>query len=570
MRMKSIPTPIVALAFLAACLAPGLPGHAGEAGASGTKAVHDGSSIGVVDFGVACDENVQADFDHALGLMHHMMYAEARRAFEEIAETDPGCAMAHWGIATTRFQPLWPTRPGAADRQRGRVEIAKARELAETERERLLIEATAAFFEEPEPAGFWERLDRWSEGMDAAYEAFPDDPDIASIYALSRITLAQTAEDRAPLHDEAEKILRAAFERHPDHPGAIHYMIHATDADGRANNALDIVEAYAPIAPEVPHALHMPSHIYVRLGDWPEVIEWNRRSADSALDYPVNGTVSHHYIHAMDYLLYAYLQQGEDDRALAVLEETASQGDHQASFISAFHAAAMPARYAVERRQWDEAVHLEPRTPDHLPWDQALWAEGLSWYARGLGGVHTGDMELAREAEEKLKELRDSAEDAGERRFATYIEVDRKILSGWIAHHGGDYTEAIELMRAAAELESTVEKHPVTPGALLPPNEALGDLLMELDRPGEALEAYQDSDGIWPGRYRTLLGAARAASVSGDIETAEGFYGQLLEIAEGSQLEVCPCCTPAVGQFAENPEDFKRPGLAEARNYVGR
>jgi tetratricopeptide (TPR) repeat protein len=515
---------------------------------NGDHAVQDDEEIGTVNFRVSCDNAVKEEFDRALGMMHHMMYEQARAAFEAIAEADPQCAMAHWGIATTLFQPLWPQRPNEEVLKRGWSQIQKAKELKPaTERDRLLVEATAGFFREPETARYWDRINRWAEGMAMAYRANPDDLDTAALYALSRLSLAFVADDRDPLLDEAEAVLRKVWEKEPTHPGAIHYSIHATDVEGRAENALDLVEAYGKIAPEVPHALHMPSHIYVRLGNWPEVIDWNRRSADAALRKPVNGAVSLHYIHAMDYLLYAYLQKGNDDKARAVFEEAIGKDNHQAAYVSAFHMAAMPARLAVERRDWQEATVLAPRTPDYLPWDDAPWPEGLTWFARGLGGVHTGDLEMAREAEKRLGTLRDQAKVEGEERFATYIEVDRRILAGWIARSEGEAEEAVRLMRSAAALEGTVEKDPTTPGALLPPYEALGDLLMDLDRPVEALEAYRAADEIWPGRYNTLLGAARAANAAGDKAGAREHYGQLLEIAGDSQ----------------------RQGVIEARRFMG-
>jgi tetratricopeptide (TPR) repeat protein len=492
-------------------------------------------ALGTVDFQVSCAEATQPAFDRALGFMHHMMYEQARAGFEQVAEADPECAMAWWGIATTRFQPLWPTRPSADELQQGWDEIQKAKELEPaSERERNLVMATEAFFRDPETADWWTRLERWADGMETAHQASPDDPDTTALHALSLLALSPVTEERGPLHDEAEALLRAVHEQVPTHPGAIHYSIHATDADGRADNALDMVKAYSDIAPEVPHALHMPTHIYVRLGEWPGVIEWNRRSADAALERPVGDAVSHHYPHATDYILYAHLQRGEDDRALEVLEETLDRDSFQRSFISAFHLAAMPARYAVERRQWEEAAALEPRTPDYLPWDNALWAEGMTWLARGLGALHTDDLNRAGEAESRLAALRDAAKEAGEDAFAAYIEIDRLILAGWIARKEDRPDEAVELIREAAKLEGTVEKHPVTPGALLPPYEALGDLLLDLDRPDEALEAYEASNEVWPGRFNTLLGAARAAAAAGDEDAARTWYAELLEVAGSS------------------------------------
>jgi tetratricopeptide (TPR) repeat protein len=502
---------------------------------------------GDVNFNADCEEAVQDDVDEAIAMLHNMIYVAAREDFEEITTSDPNCAIAYWGIATTLFQPLWGTRPSDEDLNRGWSNIEKAREMVDSDREKHLIEATAGFFKEPETAGFWTRIERWAEGMEEAYEAYPEDDEIASFYSLSRLTLAQRVDDRAPFHDEAEKILGDIYERTPTHPGAIHYSIHATDVDGRAENALDRVEAYSQIAPDNPHALHMPSHIYVRLGDWPRVIDWNKKSAEAALKHSVNGAVSHHYIHANDYLVYAYLQQGDEEKIGPILEEVQNKGQYQASFISAFHFAAMPARIAVELRDWEKASKLEPRTPEYLPWDASLWAEGITWLARGLGAVHTGNVDSAIEAEQRLNELRESAISVDARDMANYIEIDRRILEGWIAHARGDDDKAVELLQSAAELEKGTEKHPVTPGALLPPKEALGDLLMELDRPGDALAAYEESDSIWPERYNTLLGAARAARQAGVIITARNYYERLLANTNG---------------------DADRTGIHEARGFI--
>lgn len=502
------------------------------------EAAGETSDLGVVDFGAACEESVQEDFDRALALMHHMMYQQARAAFVEITETEPDCAMAHWGVATTLFQPLWPERPDADALARGRERIERARETgAGSEREAALIDASAAFFRAPESDAYRDRLEAWAEGMADAYEAHPDDLDIAAFYGLSRLALAAPADNRrrGALLDEAESVLRAVWEQENTHPGAVHYTIHATDADGRAENALDIVASYGEIAPSVPHALHMPSHIYVRLGDWDSVIEWNGRSADAAINHRVEGAISFHYLHAMDYRVYGYLQQGRDDLARAAYAEAMGHDRHQPSFAAAFHAAAMPARIAVERRDWEAARAIEPRTPDYLPWDAAQWPESLSWFARGLGALHTGEIETARAAENKLKSLRNRARDGGEADFATYIETDRRILAGWLAQTEGDTDQAIEHLQVAGELEAAVEKSPITPGALLPPNEALGVLYMTLEQPEDALAAYEASDAIWPGRFNTLLGAGRAAEAAEKPETARDYYRQLVTVAGESE-----------------------------------
>lgn len=490
--------------------------------------VEEGTSIGKVYFKADCNKDVQDDVNRALGMLHHMMYVTSREYFEAITETDPNCAIAYWGIATTLFQPLWGTRPSADDLQKGWQTINKARDLAESEREKLLIEATAGFFREPETADFQSRIGRWTDGMEDVYESYANDLDIAAFYALTRLTVAQYDENPSPFLDEAEDILRNIYEQEPTHPGAIHYTIHATDIDGRAENSLDIVESYGEIAPDVPHALHMPTHIYVRLGSWPDVIDWNIRSAKAALNHPVDGAESHHYLHAIDYLVYAYLQQGKDEKAEDLFSEVLKREKYQASFVSAFHFAAIPARLAVEQKDWERAKELEPRSPGYLPWDESPWPEGMTWYAKGLGAAQTGNIPSARKAEQKMQELRDQARENGAGNMATYIEIERRVLQGWIEHKEGNDDTAVELMKSAAELEETVEKHPVTPGALQPPKEALGDLFLELNRPSEGLKAYKSSDDVWPGRLNTLMGAAVSARLAGENQKARKYIAKLL------------------------------------------
>lgn len=511
-------------AMLAASLSVPLPASAGDA-------------VGVVNFQANCAEHLRPDVDHALGMMHHMMYTQALAEFDAITQKAPGCAAAHWGLATSLLQPLWGTTPSPAEIARGREAIGKAREAAKDEREKLLIEATAAFFE-PETEQVRERLSGWIAGMEKAYQAFPQDLNVATLYALSRLTLALTADDPQALHDEAEHVLRAAWETEPNHPGAVHYSIHATDADGRAEHATEIVDSYAEIAPEVPHALHMPSHIYVRLGDWPRTIEWNSRSADVARNNKEGDATSFHYIHAVDYQVYGHLQRGEDQAAESVWKTAQANGPHQGNFPGAYHLASIPARLAVEARNWDAAAAIMPRQPGYISWDNFAWPDGLSWFARGLGAVHAGDLDAARQAEQRMAALVEEATSAADARFAVYLEVDRRILEGWIANAEGKPQRAVELMESAGELESTVEKHPVSPGALLPPYESLGDLLLSLDRPAEALAAYERSDQTWPQRYNTLQGAARAAEEAGNAESALQWRHRLQETAPETTRKV--------------------------------
>lgn len=546
-RFPALPLAVMAILF-AAVVSPSSYVWAQDMQHEGHMALAD--DLGAVDFLASCAPAVQADFDRAVALLHHMMYEQSRDAFEAIAREDPGCAMAHWGVATTLFQPLWPARPDADTRLRGWNAVEAARRLGPgTARERALLAATSAFFEDPDDESWWPRIERWAKELEAAHRANPGDIEIAVFHGLSLLAAGQVADDQLAYNARAASVLSDAHGQEPLHPGAIHYTIHADDATGRADEHLGVVEQYGEIAPRVPHALHMPSHIYVRLGEWPEVIEWNRRSAEAALDHPAGDRVSLHHVHALDYLLYAHLQRGDDEQAAAVLEEAWAAGTYQDDFITAFHLAMMPARAAVERKDWQEAAGLEPGVPDYLSWDRYHWPRALSWFARGLGGARTGDVAKAREAEAAMAEFRRQAEAAGEQAFATYIEIDRLILAGWIAHVEQDAGAAVRFMNEAAELEAGIQKHPVSPGSLLPPLEALGDLLMAQERPAEARRAYEASLDVWPGRYNSLLGAARAARDAGDNEGARVHYQALVDAVQDAR--------------------GSRPGIREAVSMLG-
>lgn len=525
---------------LMACASPEAEQHAHEHNAA----------LGTVHFDASCSDAVAEDFDDALALLHHMQYVESRVAFEQIAEADPDCGMAHWGIAMTLFQPLWPSRPGPEALQRGWEEMRKARELGvETEREAGLVAAAEAFFRDPESAEWWTRIQRWSEAMNQAYVAHPDDIETAAFYALAQLAAGQVAPDRMAYHERAGEVLLGIYEREPTHPGAVHYTIHSNDVDTRASESIEVVRSYGDISPEIPHALHMPTHIFVRLGAWPEVIEGNLKSAAAALKYPAADGISHHYPHALDYLVYAHLQRGDDEKAGAIVEELSAKEDpFQGTFVSAFHLASIPARYAVERHAWDEARTISPGTPATLAWERFWWAESISWFARGLGTLHSGQAAEAERAEERMIVLRDAAQAAGEETFADYIEIDRLVLAAWRAHVAGQGKQALKRAREAVQIEATTQKHPVTPGAIYPSQEALGDLLLALERPQEALSAYEGSLAMWPGRFNSLLGAARSAQAAGLDDRAREHYQALLEIASET--------------------DSSRPALAEARGVL--
>jgi tetratricopeptide (TPR) repeat protein len=492
---------------------------------------------GTVHFPISCSSRAQADFDGAMALLHHMTYPQARAAFRKVAEREPQCAMAHWGVATTLFQPLWPTRPGPDDIQQGREEIRQARALnPPTERERLFLEAGAAFFREPDSTDYWERVRGWQQAMERVHAAFPQDPEAAVWLALADLAVAPASAVSRQQSDRAAALLQDVLRRNPDHPGAMHYLIHADDVPGRERESPEVVRRYETVAPRNPHALHMPTHIYTRLGEWEPVIRGNLRAAEAALEYPAGDggrLVWDEFPHAIEYLVYAYLQVGADDKALAQLQRLRKTGPLEPTFKTAFHLASTAARYALERHAWSEAMALVPRDPASLDWDRFAWPEAVTWFARGLGAAREGRLNQARAAAARLEELEATAARSGEDLFARQVGVLRLAAGGWLAHAAGLPDSGVTLVRRAAELETSTRKPPVTPGPTLPAYELLGDLLLEQKHPTEALEAYRRSLELYPRRLNSLIGAARAARAAGDGRLAVTFYGKALELAKG-------------------------------------
>ena len=459
--------------------------------------------------------------------------------------------MAHWGIAMTLFQPLWPTRPRPEALQRGWEEVQKAKALQPpTERERLFVAAAEAFFLEPASSDYWLRIRRWEQASEKVYAAFPDDPEAAAFYALAHLAVAPSDTTSRAYSDRAAEILLRVYERNPDHPGAMHYLVHANDVPGRERESLEITRKYESVAPRNPHALHMPTHIYTRLGDWDGVIRGNLLAAEAALEYPAGDHgefVWDEFPHAIEYLVYAYLQKGADDRAAAQLQRLRATDRLEPTFKTAFHLASTQARYALERRDWNAAVLIVPREPATLDWDRFAWPEAIARFARGLGAAHLGKIDEAKAIGTRLGELEAATRKAGEDLFARNIQMLRLELSAWRAHAEGKWEPSVALMVEASELEASTPKHPVTPGPTLPADELLGDLLMEQEQPAAALVAYQRAMERYPRRFNSLLGAARAARALGDESLARTFYQELLEVADGGT---------------------RQPALKEAQSYV--
>jgi tetratricopeptide (TPR) repeat protein len=530
--------------FLILALGVGAPDRVAAQGPGPT-----GHTIGTVHFPVTCHRAAQREFDRGAALLHHMTYPQARAAFEEAARADPRCAMAQWGIAMTLFQPLWPTRPTPAELRRGWDAVVRARALgAPTERERLFVDAAAAFFQDPASTDYWARLRRWQDAMSRLHAVLPNDEEGSAFYALSLLAVAPADSLQRAYAERATELLLAVYARNPDHPGALHYLVHAYDAPGRERDSLAIVRGYEAVAPDNPHALHMPTHIYTRVGEWSAVIDGNRRAAAAALRYPAGEKgewVWDEFPHAVEYLIYAHLQRGEDQAASTELARLLGTARLQPTFKTAFHLASSQARYALERGAWDEARALAPRIPATLDWDRYPWAEGVTWYAKGMGAARQGTLGEAGSARDRLMLLEGRAESSGEVAFARQIRVLRLELQGWIAEAGGDHTASERSIREAAALEEATPKPAVTPAPTLPAFEVLGDLLMAQGRAAQAVVAYRHSLELYPRRFNSLLGAARALRASGDTAAARAHYRELLEVGRGGDR------TAAIGEARE-------------------
>jgi tetratricopeptide (TPR) repeat protein len=477
---------------------------------------HAGHGAGRVDFPVSCKAPARAKFEHGAALLHHMTYPQAREAFAEAATLDPGCAMAHWGVAMTLFQPLWPTRPDLDDRKLGWSEVEQARAAKPpTERERLYVDATAAFFEDPATDDYWARIRRWEAATQRLRDAFPDDVNATAFYALAH--LATTPADRVTRDhaDRAAALLLQVLAKDPNHPGAMHYLVHANDVPGRERESLDITRRYESVAPDNPHALHMPTHVYVRLGDWDGVVRGNLRSADAALRYPAGDHgeyVWDEFPHAIDYLVYAYLQQGNDAAAAAQRDRLWKTEGLQPSFKVAFHLAATQARCALEPRDWNAAAAIVPGQPVNVEWAKYPWPAAIAQFAHGMGASHLGRAADAKAALAQLVALEAKSDAAKETLFARNIRVLRLELEATIADADRRGEAGLALLREAAAIEASTPKAPVTPGPIVAAEEWLGDaLLARGDGPG-ALAAYKRALALYPNRRHAQSGVALAAT----------------------------------------------------------
>lgn len=498
--------------------------------------------IGQVDFAVSCSKETQSRFERAVMMLHHMMYAQAEKEFRSIVTSEPDCAMAHWGIAMTLFHPLWPGEPSETDLQQGSqaIEMAKSLPLT-TDREQAYIAATDSYYSDWRSKSHSERITSWKTAQYNVYQNNDDDTDAAAFYALALLATAPKGDKSYTHQKEAGVILEDLYSSEPEHPGIVHYLIHAYDNPELASRALEAARAYDKIAPDVPHALHMPTHIFTRLGIWTDSIDWNTRSAKAALNYPVNGTISHHYLHALDYLIYAYLQGAEDAKADAVLNQMNEIDNYQQTFVSGYALAAIPARYTLERKQWRDAAGLEVPAKDSFPWENYPEVEAITYYARGLGAARSGDARGAREALTALDAIHTRLVKAGQQYWGVLVNAQRNTVAAWLEFSEDRKVSAIQLMEEAAKLEESVDKNPVTPGSVLPARELLGEMLLQSGNPEKAIKAFETSLETAPNRFNSIYGSGLAAESMGDRESAKSYYGRLIQLttrANGDRPEL--------------------------------
>lgn len=489
--------------------------------------------VGAVSFIISGDANVQKQFNFATALLHSFEYDEAEKAFAKIIEDDPQCAMAYWGVAMCNYHPLW-TPPEIPELEKGTKALAIAASIQpKTERESDYIKALTVFFNNWKETDHLSRCIRYEKAMEAVYKKYPNDKEAAIFYALALDAAADPADKSYARQKKAGEILNALYPNTPDHPGVIHYIIHTYDYPELAQLALAAARKYASVAPASAHAQHMPSHIFTRLGLWDDCIQSNLASIASAKCYAENTGIKGHWdeeLHSMDYLEYAYLQKKDVKRAKEQWDylETFTTVN-PVNFKGAYTLAAIPARYVLENRLWKEATMLE-KMPAGFPWQRFPWQEAIIHFARLMGFVHTSQRDSAQTELNTMQRLHDTLLAQKETYKANQVAIQLKTSQAWILWKEGKNAAALENMIMAADMEDKTEKHPVTPGEILPARELLADMYMQMNQPQKALEAYEADLIKHPNRYNGLHGAAEAALQCGKKEQAAAWHNQLVVI----------------------------------------
>jgi tetratricopeptide (TPR) repeat protein len=480
--------------------------------------------LGKVVFPTSCDAKVQPRFERAVALLHSFWWQEGEKAFRDVLERDPNCAIAAWGIASILIGNTFGIGPSPEEAQKAKEAIERGRAIGpKTERERFYIEAVAEYYDRFSDRSHGARMKLLANAFEIVAKRFSDDDEAQIFYAIYLTATQEPADKTFASALKAAQILEAQFVKNPEHPGVAHYLIHAYDYPPIAEKGLKAAKRYAEIAPSAPHALHMPSHIFTRVGAWEDSVATNRRSA--AIARPDER------LHAMDYMIYAYMQLARDGDARIVVEEAKRVTNPGTTRAGPYALAAIPARYAIERGAWKEAMQLEPRST-RLPYNEAM-----TYFARAVGAARSGDSVAAEKDVGELGTIVAGLKAAKDDYWATEVEVQRLSAAGWVAYAKGSREEALVLMRSAADLEDKSEKSAVTPGRIIPARELLGDMLLEMNRPAEALQAFETSEKHDPNRFRGLYGAGKAAALAGDQAKAKSYYEKLVVLVQKADTE---------------------------------
>jgi tetratricopeptide (TPR) repeat protein len=494
----------------------------------GLAQAHDGDSqagpLGKVSFPTSCDPKVQPAFERAVAMLHSFWFSAGEKAFRDVLKDDPQCAIANWGIASLLMSnPLAGQGASAKGAETAQAAIEDARRIgAKTQREKDYIEAVAAYYQDFATRPEKERQAARARAYEALAQRYTADDEAQIFSALYTAGTQSQADQTYAAYLKAAGILEEQFKKYPDHPGVAHYLIHSYDAPPIADKGLTAARRYATIAPAAPHALHMPSHIFTRVGAWQESAATNKRSMEVA---KAGGEADEAY-HAVDYMVYAYLQLGQDAEARRAIDEAMKVSGISPRFVPRYAIAAMPARYAFERGAWREAAQLQPLGSDYP------FVEAITYFARSVGAARSGDLAAARKDAEQLEAMHKALLAAKNNYWATEVEVQRLSAAAWIALGEGKSEQALTFMRAAADLEDRNEKHIVTPARVVPARELLGEMLLEVKQPAEALKEFEASQRREPNRLRNYAGAARAAEMSGDRAKAKGYYRKLVDLTK--------------------------------------
>ena len=501
----------------------------------------DLGNIGKAHLATSCNDVAQKQIDHADALLHSFWYVEAEKSFRRAADADPQCGMAWWGVAMANLHPVWaPPTPG--ELKAGLDAAQRAKETgAKTDRERAYIDAINSYYAVSDTLDHHARMVAYEKAMDAVAAANPNDHEAAIFHALALLGISDPKDKTYTNQKKAGEILNRVLPLEPQHPGIAHYIIHSFDYPELANLALPAARNYAKLAPGSPHALHMPSHIFTRLGLWDESIASNLASAEKARNYMARampGATAFDELHAVDYLVYAYLQRGQDEKAHALRDRLSeiSKVDNPNNPGAAYALTAVPARYAIERRQWKEAAALT-LPGANVAWEKFPYAEANVHFAIALGAARSNQPEIAQRAIDRLDAIHHALVEKNDHYWADQVEIQRLGAAAWLTHD-------LKLMRAAADLEASTEKHPVTPGSIVPARELLSEMLLDAGKPEESLAEAEHALRDAPNRYNGLSLAAQAAERAGKVDEAKKYRAKIAELRKGAIVTITTISRP--------------------------